>query len=51
MIHTLSSNSYLYKVNRNRVEYLTAIEKRRAMLYAFGIALCAAIIGAIAIYA
>jgi len=43
MIETLCSNSYLYKVNRHRQQYLLAIEKRRAFLYCVGIAVCVTI--------
>jgi len=43
MIHTLCSNSYLYKVNRYRQQYLLALEKRRALLYCYGISVCVTI--------
>jgi len=43
MIPTLCSNGFLYKVNRNRIEYLTAIEKRRAVWMLVGFSACVTI--------
>ena len=37
MIQTLTTNSYLYKVNRHRQQFLTQIEKRRAVMLCAGI--------------
>ena len=40
MIHTLQSNLFLYKVNRNRQHYMTTMEKEKAFLYVSLITLC-----------
>jgi len=40
MTPTLSTSGFLYKVHRNRQQYLTAIEKRRAVWYCVGIVAC-----------
>ena len=37
MIPTLISDCFLYKVHRNREQYLTQAERRRAMLLGSGI--------------
>jgi len=43
MITTLSTSGFLFQVNRNRQQYLTALEKRRSFLYCVGIAVCVTI--------
>jgi hypothetical protein len=40
VIHTLQSDLYLYKVNRNRTHYLTQLERQRAAMYVTLITFC-----------
>jgi len=44
MIHTLTSDCYLHKCNRNRQQFLTNMEKQRAVILIGLVTACVSIV-------